>query len=360
MKKNIQLKLGEIKTIFINPYYTCNNNCTYCAIGDTLQLPNKINLDSLNFITNRLFMFLESIQSEIADDCLFIFLGGEPLLAWNSWLIPTIQKLHNLNQNYQFRLSTNGVLLTSNKYNDIDKYQININFSLDGPKEVHNLNRKLLSGAGSFDIVYNNFLKIPNSLSMLLHPCSTIHTNTVQYLSKTFQFMIDTYEKRKFNFYTMNQTDGFQWLPEHFQYFETEFYKIKDLLPQAKFNYNFIPNPPFTENLLFGLTSGEIAVKSNELTHPIKESMIGNLLDEDMLNEDNLTYYRNFHLNKKNKRVLPKTELCNICPGKNYYCIQKDKSFFATEQTYIDLVNFCQHNFILNKVFNGGYYNDNT
>ena len=35
-------------------------------------------------------MFLESIQSEIADDCLFIFLGGEPLLAWNSWLIPTI------------------------------------------------------------------------------------------------------------------------------------------------------------------------------------------------------------------------------------------------------------------------------
>ena len=51
--------------------------------------------------------------------------------------------------------------------------------------------------------------------------------------------------------------------------------------------------------------------------------MIGNLLDEDMLNEDNLTYYRNFHLNKKNKRVLPKTELCNICPGKNYYCIQR-------------------------------------
>ena len=317
MKKNIQLKLGEIKTIFINPYYTCNNNCTYCAIGDTLQLPNKINLDSLNFITNRLFMFLENIQSEIANDCLFIFLGGEPLLAWNSWLIPTIERLHNLNSNYQFRLSTNGVLLTSNKYSDIDKYQININLSFDGPKEVHNLNRKLLSGAGSFDIVYNNFLKIPDSLSMLLHPSSTIHINTVQYISKIFQFMIDTYEKRRFNFYTMTYTDGVEWLPQHLQYFETEFYKIK-------------------------------------------ESMIGNLLDEDMINEDNLIYYRTFHLTKKDKRVLPKTELCNICPGKNNYCIQKDKNFFATEQTYIDLINFCQHNFILNKVFDGGYYiNDN-
>ena len=48
--------------------------------------------------------------------------------------------------------------MTPDKYEDIRKYNIDINLSLDGPRDVHNLNRKLWSGGGSFDLAYNNFL----------------------------------------------------------------------------------------------------------------------------------------------------------------------------------------------------------
>lgn len=158
MNKNINLGLGKIQSIFINPYSACNNNCTYCAIGDTNILSNKINLSVIQHHTKHMLSFLTQIFDELEDDCQFIFLGGEPLLSWNSWLIPTIFELYKMNSNFKFRLSTNGTLLTSNKFYDIEKYQIDINLSLDGPKEVHNLNRKLLSGVGSFDLTYNNFL----------------------------------------------------------------------------------------------------------------------------------------------------------------------------------------------------------
>lgn len=354
MNKNIVLGLGKIQSAFINPYSACNNNCTYCAIGDTNNLPYKINSSSLRHHTEKMVEFIEDIYEELEDNCQFIFLGGEPLIAWHSWLIPLIKKLNSINPNFTYRLSTNGNLLTSDKYYDIEKYKIDLNISLDGPKYVHNLNRKLISGVGNFDLVYNNMLKLPLSLSNQIHPCATIHLNTVQYLPETFQFMIETYEKRPFAWFTMNETDGFEWKEKHFELFEKGMEEIKKMLP-VKFNTNFIPNPPRSQNLMFNLNSGLINIRSNELSNPVN-AVIGNITKEDnMIFPEKLEKYRKIHLEKQEKRILPEQELCNICPGKEHYCIRKEKEFFK-ENTYIDLKNFCNHNYILNKVFGGNYY----
>lgn len=353
MSKNIELGLGKIQSVFVNPYVACNNNCTYCAIGDTNTLPNQINLSVLKHHTEHFLTFIKQIIDELDEDCQFIFLGGEPLLAWNSWLIPTIDALYNLNPKFKFRLSTNGTLLTANKYSDIEKYQIDINLSLDGPEHVHNLNRHLFSGVGCFDLTYNNFLNIPKDLSHLLHPCATIHLNTVEYLPEIFQFMKDTYEIRPFNWFTMNETDGYEWKEKHFALFKEGMLKIKEMMP-VKFNVNFIPNPPRAQNLIFDFRTGLITVKSNELSNPVN-SLIGNITKTDgYIFEDKLSEYKKFHLEKKEKRVLPRTELCEICPGAKFYCIPKEKEFFK-DHTYIDLKNFCHHNFILNEVFGGSY-----
>lgn len=197
-------------------------------------------------------------------------------------------------------------------------------------------------------------MQIPKELSYLLHPCATIHLNTVKFLPDIFQFMIDTYEIRPFNWFTMNETDGFEWKERHFKLFEEGMYKIKDMLP-VKFNTNFIPDPPRNQNLIFNFNSGLITVKSNELSNPVNAN-IGNLTKEDgYIFTDKLEQYKIYHQNKQEKRVLPKQELCNICPGREKYCIQKEKEFFR-ENTYIDLKNFCHHNYILHKIFGGEYY----
>lgn len=354
MKKNI-LGLGKIQSVFINPYVACNNNCSYCAIGDTEKLPYKIDYHILKIRTNKLIEFIDSIKDELEDNCQFFFLGGEPLITWNSWLIPTIKKLHNINPNFTYRLSTNGTLLTSDKYEDIKNYKIDINLSLDGPKFVHNLNRKLWSGGGSFDLAYDNFLKVPLELSNQLFVGSTIHLNTVQYLPEIFQFMIDLYEIRPFNWFTTTQTDGYDWDEEHLKLFSEGMKKIKELMPLAKFNANFIPNPPHNQNLIINFMSGLITVKSNELANPV-DSIIGNLTKGDgFIFEDKLKEYQIYHKNKEQKRVLPNQELCNICPGKDIYCIRKEKEFFR-ESAYTDLKNFCNHNYILYSIFGGNYY----
>ena len=48
MSKNIELGLGKIQSVFINPYVACNNNCAYCAIGDTNKLSCKIDYNILS------------------------------------------------------------------------------------------------------------------------------------------------------------------------------------------------------------------------------------------------------------------------------------------------------------------------
>lgn len=355
MNKDFVLGLGKIPTIFINPYTACNNNCNYCCIGNTNDLDFRIKLSVLKHHTEKTIEFIKLILNDLEDNCLFIFLGGEPLLTWNSWILPTIKSLIEINPHFQFKFSTNGTLLTPDKYEDISRYNIDINLSLDGPKEVHDLNRKLWSGEGSFDLIYHNILQIPRELAHHINPCSTIHINTAQYFSKTFSFMKDLHNEVPFNYFTTGITDGYQWTKDHFQILQKELYKVKAMMP-VPFGTSFIPNAPTTQSLIINFRTGLVTVKSNELSNPIN-TIIANITKEDgMIFEDRLKQYQQIHLYKQEKRLLPHTDLCNICPGKDTYCIQKEKDFFKDEQTYINLTNFCQHNYILNTVFEGGFY----
>ena len=76
MSKNIELGLGKIQSVFINPYVACNNNCAYCAIGDTNKLSCKIDYNILNLRTKKMLEFISEIKEELEDNCQFFFLGG--------------------------------------------------------------------------------------------------------------------------------------------------------------------------------------------------------------------------------------------------------------------------------------------
>jgi uncharacterized protein len=67
---------------------------------------------------------------------------------------------------YSSMIITNGVLLNDmllaelneirRRYNVTTRFQVTI----DGTKEAHDKRRPLKNGSGSFDIVYNNFIKL--------------------------------------------------------------------------------------------------------------------------------------------------------------------------------------------------------
>lgn len=106
------------------------------------------------------------------------FYGGEPLL--NFEVIKRVINYANSvfrGQEIIYSITTNGTLFTDEIIEFFVKNNVKITVSLDGPKKIHDLNRKFKSGKGSFDIVLNNLNKLkkaykesPFSISMVIDP----------------------------------------------------------------------------------------------------------------------------------------------------------------------------------------------
>jgi len=99
----------------------------------------------------------------------FTFFGGEPLL--NVSAIETIcnvgSGLVSTNNNtFSFALITNGTILNNRILNLIKKFEIAVRISIDGPKEIHNMLRKFLTGKGSFDIISSHVRRIKEASSV--------------------------------------------------------------------------------------------------------------------------------------------------------------------------------------------------
>ncbi len=66
-------------------------------------------------------------------------------------------------------IKTNGFLIDINFFEFLKKYNVNIDISIDGPKHIHDSNRVLSNGKGTFDTILNNIISISkNNLEYLL------------------------------------------------------------------------------------------------------------------------------------------------------------------------------------------------
>ena len=63
------------------------------------------------------------------------------------------------NKNFRFTITTNGMLLTDDKIDYINKEMYNVVLSLDGRKEVNDRMRFCVNGSGSYDIILPKFQK---------------------------------------------------------------------------------------------------------------------------------------------------------------------------------------------------------
>lgn len=95
------------------------------------------------------------------------FFGGEPLLN-----VPVIKVFVETlkNKNIIYSLVTNATKVSDELLNLLNKYNIKVIASLDGPKEIHDENRVYKLGGGTFDLVDANIKKIKektNALSMI-------------------------------------------------------------------------------------------------------------------------------------------------------------------------------------------------
>lgn len=112
----------------------CNMNCLYCQTGDRKPLDMDFE------VASRILKYVFDTQNRCAN---IEFQGGEPLLNWKmvKFIAENSRKINAGNKDLNLSLVTNGALLDGKKLSFLCENQVDICFSFDGPRPIHDSNR---------------------------------------------------------------------------------------------------------------------------------------------------------------------------------------------------------------------------
>lgn len=157
----------RLERILLQITHHCNFRCRYChyTYGDD-KLFHSHKPKSMRWETAKGAIDFLADRSRDAKYINIGFYGGEPLLEYN--LIKKCIEYGNKvfeGKILSYSMTTNGSLLTVEHAKYLLENNVSIMVSLDGPKEIHDKNRKLAKdGSGTFDLVHDNLRKIKKEL----------------------------------------------------------------------------------------------------------------------------------------------------------------------------------------------------
>lgn len=151
---------SPVKSMCLNISHDCNLRCEYCfaAKGDFGTGRELMSFDTAKKAIDFLIEKSGNRYNLEVD-----FFGGEPLMNFDVVkktveYARSIEKEHN--KNFRFTITTNGLLLTDDKIDFINREMANVVLSLDGRKEVNDKLRVSPNGSGSYDIIVPKYQKL--------------------------------------------------------------------------------------------------------------------------------------------------------------------------------------------------------
>ena len=152
-----------IKALCLHVAHTCNLNCSYCFAsqgkyqGDRALMSFEVGKRALDFLIEN-----SGTRRNLEVD----FFGGEPSLNFDvvKRLVEYARSIEGeKNKNFRFTYTTNGMILTDEMIEFLNKECHNVVLSLDGRKEVNDHFRVDYSGKGSYDTIVPNFKRLVES-----------------------------------------------------------------------------------------------------------------------------------------------------------------------------------------------------
>jgi uncharacterized protein len=139
--------------LMINNY--CNLKCTYCYEHEAVFTRKAIDMPAqvTRFAIDKIYAAFEGVDT-------WMFIGGEPTLSEDAielacrYAVETAQRHGAIKPS--FGMISNGVRMTDRLIALIRQYEIQVTFSLDGPKKVNDLVRIRHDNSGTFDAVAAN------------------------------------------------------------------------------------------------------------------------------------------------------------------------------------------------------------
>ncbi len=172
----------------------CSNDCTYCQVS--AEGEDAKNFDMPVDIARRVVDYVfQSPSSSIKIE----FQGGEPTLNWET-LTETVLYAEKVNvkikKNLDFVVCTNLVSINDEQYQFFKKHRIHISTSLDGPRDIHDKNRILRNGGGTYDVFVKNLSRAQAILGQ--GQVSALMTTTVDNID-CIESVIDEYVRLGFS-----------------------------------------------------------------------------------------------------------------------------------------------------------------
>ncbi|HVN46984.1 MAG TPA: quinohemoprotein amine dehydrogenase maturation protein [Steroidobacteraceae bacterium] len=142
-----------LSTIVLNVNTGCNLGCSYCYKED-LAVPARGERMSFEVAARSVDLLLK--QAAGRERVGIVFFGGEPLTNVTlirqvvDYALPRASAAH---KTVDFSLTTNATLLTPELIEYFDAHRFGISVSIDGPRAVHDRNRRTVGGRGTYDVV---------------------------------------------------------------------------------------------------------------------------------------------------------------------------------------------------------------
>jgi uncharacterized protein len=152
--------LGKL-VLMVNNY--CNLKCAYCYELNTVFSRKAVNMPRVVIETalEKFFAAFRAIET-------LMFIGGEPTLSEDAIETACACAIHRAQQRGcpapKFSMVTNGSRMTERMFDIIGRYAIQVTFSLDGPKAVHDLVRIRHDDTGSYDVTSKNIHRYASML----------------------------------------------------------------------------------------------------------------------------------------------------------------------------------------------------
>ena len=151
---------APVKAMCLNIAHDCNLRCEYCfaAKGDfgrgRMLMPLEIGKKAIDFLIQ---------NSGTRHNLELDFFGGEPLMNFD--VVKQVveyarEEEKKYNKKFCFTITTNGLLLTDDKIDFINREMSNVVLSLDGRKEVNDRLRVRVNGKGCYDQIVPRYQKL--------------------------------------------------------------------------------------------------------------------------------------------------------------------------------------------------------
>ena len=162
--KDFKSRKTVVKALCLHVAHDCNLGCKYCFAeegeyhGRRAIMSYEVGRKALDFLIAN-----SGNRRNLDVD----FFGGEPLMNWEvvkQLVAYGRSKEKEFNKNFRFTMTTNGMLMTDEVVDFLNKEMANVVLSIDGRKEINDKMRPTRNGKGSsYDIIMPKFKKFAKS-----------------------------------------------------------------------------------------------------------------------------------------------------------------------------------------------------